>query len=375
MPVLFKEISDDLGLSLLQVGTIWGMLGLASLITGLAFGLITDRFGTRLTLGTFCLLQGIAGALRGISGGFTSLAIVMLLFGFFCVPLTFATHKAAGEWFSGRQLGLANGILAMGIGVGATVGSMISATVLSPLFGGWRNLMFVFGAIAVVISLLWFQSRRNPYHEKAASSTGTVPFRQALSHVIHIRAAWLLILAQMCIAGSRAGFSGYLPLHLRLVGWPPVNADGAMATLSAVSVVGVIPLSLLSDRLGLRKVVMYPAILLTIIGLGLLSVFTSGIVWLAVIMVGIFQELLAAIMITMIMETEGIGTVYAGTALGLSTSVSGLGGFFSPPLGNGLAEINQSFAFIFWAAIDVAALFIFYFVRETGWKKQKLSWS
>ena len=27
MPVLFKEISDDLGLNLVQVGTVWGMMG------------------------------------------------------------------------------------------------------------------------------------------------------------------------------------------------------------------------------------------------------------------------------------------------------------------------------------------------------------
>ena len=373
MPVLFKEISDDLGLSLVQVGITWGMIGLASLLTAFAYGLIGDRYGTRLSLGFVCLLQGIAGALRGLSGDFTTLAIYMFLFGLFSVPLSFYTHKAAGEWFSGRQLGLANGILAMGMGAGITLGSMISATVLSPLLGGWRNIMFVYGAVAVVIGFLWFQTRRQPSQGEAAHSTGTVSFRQALSRITRIRAVWLLALTQMCMYGCRMGFTGYLPLYLRGSGWTGVSADGALAALSAASVVGVIPLSLLSDRIGLRKVILYAAILATITGVSLLSVFGGVIVWPLVILIGIVQEGFVAVLITTTMETEGVGAAYAGTALGLNTALSGLGGFFAPPIGNSLAEINPSLAFLFWAALPVAALFAFYFVKETGWEKEGFS--
>ena len=36
MPVLFKEISEDLGLDLVQVGTVWGMNALAGAAAGTA---------------------------------------------------------------------------------------------------------------------------------------------------------------------------------------------------------------------------------------------------------------------------------------------------------------------------------------------------
>jgi MFS family permease len=169
------------------------------------------------------------------------------------------------------------------------------------------------------------------------------------------------------------GFTGYLPLYLRGSGWTAVGADGTLAALSAASVVGVIPLSLLSDRIGLRKVFLYASILMTTIGVGLLSVFSGALVWPLVILVGIVQEGLAAGLITMVMETEGVGAAYAGSALGLNTTFSGLGSFFAPPLGNGLAEINPSSAFIFWSALAAAGLFAFYFVKETGWKKSRQS--
>ena len=47
MPVLFKEISEDLGLSLVQIGTVWGIGSLAGVFVSLISGLIGDRFGMR----------------------------------------------------------------------------------------------------------------------------------------------------------------------------------------------------------------------------------------------------------------------------------------------------------------------------------------
>ena len=76
--------------------------------------------------------------------------------------------------------------------------------------------------------------------------------------------------------------------------------------------------------------------------------------------------------ITLSIETEGAGAKYAGTALGLIMSLTRLGAFFAPPIGNSLAVINPSFAFIFWSALAVVALLMFYFVKETGWKKSEI---
>jgi len=115
MPVLFKEISIDLDLNLVQVGTIWGAEPLASVMTILAGGLLGDRFGVRRVLGIACLLAGGAGALRGISTGFTSLAATTFLFGLMLAFIPVNVVKTTGIWFSGRHLGLANGITGAGM--------------------------------------------------------------------------------------------------------------------------------------------------------------------------------------------------------------------------------------------------------------------
>ncbi|GAI98627.1 unnamed protein product, partial [marine sediment metagenome] len=159
LPVLFKEISVDLDLNLVQIGTVWGMASLAGMFVVLIGGLLGDRFGVKRTLMTLCFLAGLAGALRGLSGSFISLATTMFLFGILNASIPINVHKVASIWFPGRHLGLANGILSLGMGLGLTAGAMISATILSPLLGGWRNVLLLYGAISIGISILWLLTR------------------------------------------------------------------------------------------------------------------------------------------------------------------------------------------------------------------------
>ena len=70
IPVLFQEISGDLGLSLVERGWIWGIVALGGILTVLPGGLLGDRFGVKRVLVVACFLGGIAGALRGTSDDF-----------------------------------------------------------------------------------------------------------------------------------------------------------------------------------------------------------------------------------------------------------------------------------------------------------------
>lgn len=367
MPVLFEEIAGDLDLDLVQIGAVWGMAPLAGAFVVLVGGLLGDRFGVKRVLSIACFLAGLAGALRGLSDSFVTLAATLFLFGLLTAIIPPVVHKTCGVWFAGRRLGLANGIVSMGMAVGFTLGAMISATILSPLLGGWRNVMFLYGALAVAISILWLLTRSEPGQvESSDGPAGTIPFRQALSRVVRIRGVWLLgfiLLGQM---GCVQGVLGYLPLYLREVGWTPAGADGALAAFHAVSVMGVIPIALLSDRLGSRKAILFTATLMTAIGVGLLSFTGGGMVWVSIFITGIFRDGFMAVLMTTIIETEGVGAAYAGTAMGLVLTLARLIAFVSPPIGNSLANTNLSLPFVFWAGLATAALLVFYFLKQKG---------
>ncbi len=364
MPVLFAEISDDIGLTIVEIGAIWGTGSLAGLFTGLAAGTIGDKFGTRRTLAVSCVLIGIAGALRAFSTDFVTLGATVFLGGLLGPIIPLSLHKACGVWFSDRHLGLANGFVAGGMAFGFMTGAMVSATLLSPLLGGWQYVMVFYGVVAVLMSIPWALSRPAPTRESAAGVGSTTSIRHAFSHVVRLKNVWILGLAMLGIGGCIQGALGYLPLYLREIGWPGPQADGALATFHAMSLLMVFPIALLSDRLGSRKRLMIIATLMVAVGIGSLAVVPGPLVWASVILAGLVRDGFMAIYMTMLTELDGVGALYAGTAIGLSGTLSRLGGLVAPPVGNSLATLNLNLPFLFWAGMALAGLVCLFFVRE-----------
>jgi len=371
MPVLFSEISDELGLSIVQIGAVWGIGSVAGIISIPAAGFLADRFGARRILTIFCLMAGVFGALRGISNSYTSLAVTSLLFGLASEAVPVIVIKNASLWFQERGLGTAQGIITACVGGGMMLGAMLSATVLSPLLGGWKQVMFLYGAISVLVGIIWFLTVREPVQAKTVATARTQAPWQALSHVVRVRGVWLIALAMMGFAGCNKGLMGYLPLYLRDAGWTAAGADGALAALNAAGTIAAIPLTLLSDRLGLRKAVLLPGLFITAISIGLLSISTGPAAWLLVILAGVSRDMVWAVAATMTVETDGIGPVYAGTAVGIVHSFTRMGYTFAPPAGNSLASIQPGLPFVFWAGLSLVAMVVFLFVGETGRQKQK----
>jgi len=373
MTVLFKEIAEDLGLSLVQMGVIWGMPAFAGLLSVFVAGMLADRYGAVRVMGIACILAGILGALRGVTTDFFSLALVTFLFALPMWVIPSSVFKTNATWFSERKLVVVNGVVSAGMGLGMTVGALISATVLSPWLGGWQDVLFLYGSISVVFGLLWLFTIREhgPRHLGAAPTR--VPLRQSLARVFPIKTIWLLGLTFLGYGSCLQGMIGYLPTYLRDIGWSATSADGALTLLTALSTMGVIPLSLLSAKIGLRKVVTFPVLVVTIIGVALLPLVGSSMVWVIMILVGVARDGFMAVALTMSTETEGVGVVYAATAMGLTQTLMNIGPIVAPALGNSLADPANPAApypFFLWAAFGLLGLVAFCFVRETGWRQQ-----
>ena len=369
MPVLFKEISDELSLNLVEIGTVWGIVPLGSVVFLFVGGVLCDRFGVKRAMGVACLLAGAAGAMRGLSSGFASLVAFSFLFGIVASIIPVGVMKACRIWFTSRQLGFATGVIVTGGGIGAAIGSMLSATILSPLLGGWRNVMFLYGAISVALGIIWLLTIKETKDARTTEYKNTVPARQAILHVLPIKAVWLIGLNLCAYVGSMKAIMGYMPLYLREIGWSPVSADGALTVFTLMTIIGAIPLTLLSDKLGRRKAVLFPAILIAIICTGLLPI-TSGnaFLWGIFILLGLFHQVYIALTNTMVLEIEEIGVDHAGMALGLALTLQRIGAFIAPPIGNSLAAINLGMPFAFWSILFVFGALILIFVKETGWK-------
>ena len=363
LPVLFDEISADLILSLVQVGWIWGMGSVMGILMGLIGGPVGDRFGPRRTLTIACLFIGVAGAARGLSNGFAMLAFTMLITGFAQWSIPMNVHKACGVWFPKQQLGMANGVVSVGMALGFLLGSLLAATVFSPLLGGWRNVVFVYGAVAILFGTFWWVSQEKAKDNDRQKSQ-SIAFQEALAHVMRVRNVWIFCAATAGVSGGVNGTLGYLPLYLRDLGWQPVIADSTLASFHAASMIFAIPIAMFSDRIGSRRSVLMAATLLIAIGIGLLGFAGGVLISLAVLIAGMARDGFMAITMTAIIEVEGIGARFAGSATGLAMSVMGIAGVFAPPVGNWLAKFGSGIPFLFWASIVFSGFVAYLFLRQ-----------
>ena len=306
LPVMFDEISAELGLNLVQVGWIWGLGSVMGIVMGLIGGQIGDRIGPRRTLAVACLFIGIAGAARGLSNSFAMLAFTMLMTGFAMWAIPMNVHKTCGVWFSKNRLGMANGVVSVGMALGFLAGSLLAATYLSPLLGGWRHVLYLYGAVAVLFGVLWWFSQENAGDE-SRNSNQTLTYRQAIGHVMRLRNVWVLCIATASVSGCVNGLLGYLPLYLRSLGWEPAIADSTLASFHAASMLLAIPIALFSDRIGSRRGVLMAAALLIGLGTGLTGFVGGALILLAVLIAGISRDGFMAISMTAVIEIDGIG--------------------------------------------------------------------
>jgi MFS family permease len=364
MPVLFAEISKDLRLNLIEIGWIWGIGSLTGIITSLIGGALGDRFGARRIIMAGCFLAGLTGALRGLSNSFTALTAMTFLFGLLPPVIPMNVHKTCGIWFSGKHLGMANGIVSAGMALGFMLGSLLSATVLSPLLGGWRQVFALYGALSVVLSIFWLFTKDAPTTTRSHIEKESVALSRGLAYVLSIRNVRLLGPAMLGIGGCIQGMLGYLPLYLRGKGWSGNRSDFALAMFHAISMLAAIPLALLSDRLGSRKNVLMAAGLMITAGVILLPLSAGDLVWLAVFIAGLVRDGFMAILMTLIIESKEIGTKHAATAMGVVLVFLRMGALISPPLGNSLAGVDPARPFFLWAAMAVLGVLFLCFVKD-----------
>ncbi len=360
LSAMFSEIAEGLGLDLIEIGVIWGIGTGMGIFTALLGGAVIDVFGTCRTLVLLCLATGVFGALRGLAVDFLSLFIFSFLFGMVqpILPMNFV--KLNREWFASRQLGFASGVMSAGFATGLMLGSRLSATVLSPLLGGWRAVLIFLGLCAIVMAVVWAllhpPSERSP-QERPGQRLNLREVLANLRYVTRFRELWVIALAVFGVLGLMRGLVGYVPTYLREIGWGAVEADSAITVFFFCSLIGVVPISHLSDRLGNRRLVM--AFGTSMMTLGTLLMFLVGDnfwgVMLAMALAGFTFDSFMALKGASITEVDGLQIALVGSALGFGGMLQNIGSTITPPLGNTLSTVALNTPFLLWAASGVFA--------------------
>jgi predicted MFS family arabinose efflux permease len=216
----------------------------------------------------------------------------------------------------------------------------------------------------VILGVLWLTTREPTASELPDNVIVKIPFKEALSKVARKKEVWLIGLSTTFLWAATMGLVGYLPLYLRNIGWTPTSADSVITVFSGLNAIGVMPMVLLSDKIGSRKTVVSISIVSVALTLALIPRAGPAGIWLLVIACGFLRSGASALFNVMIFEIEGVGGTYGGTATGLANTISMVGAFLGPPLGNSFADINPGYPFYFWAVLAALALPMVFFIKN-----------
>ena len=363
MPVLFTTTSRELDLSLGQIGLLWSMLPIGAALVALPGGMLGDRLGYIKTIGLGCFVVAIASGLRGLSTNLTTLTIFMLLSGASIAIVFPNVQRIAGVFFPAHQVGLATGITISGFAIGGVLTTALSATVIMPLVGSWRNVLFLYSGLCVLIGIIWLLLMRKSSDHISRPESSTVvarpSFRESITTVFRIKEMWLLAIGNLGIVGSFISLNGYLPVYLEKIGLGKSMADTMSSTLFVASIIGAIAVPAIVGKVGNLKLVMIICAVATSVAIVLLSIADNALFWVLIPAAGALTQGVGTLVITQAVQMKRIGPVYAGTAVGLIGSLSNIGGFILPIFGGKLADINQVWPFFFWAVVSLTSIVCF----------------
>lgn len=315
------------GLSLSEAGTLVACPTAGLLVTLIAWGAATDRWGERIVLGTGLGLAGLvllAGA--AIGGGPVSLGACLFVAGAAGASVHASSGRLILGWFSARERGLAMGVRQTAQPLGVAVAALVLPSLGAGGPGG--PLVFLGGSCCGAAALVAVAVRDPARPAVAGSGPAPNPYRTPVLWRIHAASA-LLVVPQFTVATFALVF---------LVdedGWPASTAGRVLAAAQVGGAASRLLAGAASDRLGARLGPM--RVLAVTIGgvmaaLGAVAAGGPGVAPLAT------AVLLAALVVTV--STNGLaftavaehaGNTWAGRALGIQNTAQNAFAAATPP--------------------------------------------
>lgn len=144
-----RRLTGDLGLSSQSAGTLFMVLGWASLFCGVIWGHISDVVGRKYALAMVCALHAIAFASFAVWTSTPGLVVSAVLFGLTAWSVPGIVGAACGDAFSPSLTAAALGFVTLFLGVGQAVGPLVGGA-LADAYGTFVPAYLLAAAVALV---------------------------------------------------------------------------------------------------------------------------------------------------------------------------------------------------------------------------------
>jgi len=330
-------------------------------------GALGDRFGVKRIIAVGLFATAVAVVLRAILPNFFGLTISMLLAGISFGFIAPNTGKAVGMWFGPTELGRVLGLTTVQ-GAASWIVALVSAAALSSLLGGWRNVMWLVVAIALIVGVMWtlFAKERTPTSSNPAMVR--VPMREGLKQVMKIKDLWIICGMGACVMGAVLTNIGLMPGTMEARGMSASTSGIYLAIATAATAIFSLIGPGISDKIGLRKPFVWPFLLISASLVTLFGAFTGVplLIVLVVYCVGVGTAM--PLFRALILENEQVGYRLAGSAFGLFQTISGIGPMIMPYIMGAIMDATGQYwtGFLLPAILFSTGSILAFSIKETG---------
>ena len=325
LPIVLPQLKEMFSLNYSQLASIVLLQNIMSSVVQPAFGYITDKHSLPKLLPFCASLAGAGFALVGWVSTYTLLLCVVMIMG-----LANATyHPQASKtvnFLSDESHRTRNmGIFSLGGNAGMAVGSIVMTFLLS-LNGGIHNTMFFVLPGLLVFGLM---QKCMPAYEKANLAHAAQQAQksaQGKAEQLSYFGLFLILFYIFMRSSIHVGISTYMPLfYMKFRNFEPVFASSLVSGFLLGGVAGTYVGSVLSDKLGARKILL-GSITCSIPAIYAVTIATTP--WLAMAAVVVAGFCIIGSFATTIILAQCMMPNNVGMASGLTIGFSvGLGGF------------------------------------------------
>lgn len=263
--VMSRELQLSFGVSATELGLLTSFFYYPYILMQLPVGILVDRFSIRRLLSFMSFLTAVGCVAFGLADSIYVAAIGRVLIGFSAAFAFVSALRLAAIWFPPERLGLLAG-LTQAVGMwGAAFGELPVSCIMEAL--GWRHTMMLMSILFVLLAvLILFFVQDAPKTQGSASAVQppSIRIRDSLKTVLSNYQTWFMALY--------AGFL-FAPTAVLAEFWGPsyLQYGRGLSAHSAAFANGLIfigwgiggPIAgWLSDKMGLRKPLLYISALL-----------------------------------------------------------------------------------------------------------------
>ena len=311
-------------------------------------GIIADYWGPRKLLAAGALVAAGGTLLFASATSIVPANMGRLLIGGAVGVAYVAILRLSTRWFEPRFYATVGG-LTLFCGVGGAVSAGVPLHFLVARFG-WRPVMFVAAAVLFLIgAAIWLIIRDDPADRGYRSFAPPEPeaffslatLRNDLMTVFRYRNTWLLSLVGCGLSGPVLTFAGLwgVPFFTTHYGMPIAASSAITSTLLICYAAGATLLGILSDRIGLRKPVMFAGSVVALL-CWIPILFFPLPIWLLVSMVILVGLAGGSVTIGFAFVKESVPSRFAGTVSGVYNMGSILGAMILQPAIGWLLDLS-----------------------------------